>query len=288
MDKILITGHKGFIAKYVIAQLKDQYELVFPEDNLFEMDMQAYMKDVRPQYLIHLAWVTGVGYLDSVDNLRMVAKSIEMYEAFFNNGGKRCVYVGTEQEYKRQDVPLSETDELAPASLYAQCKCNLGEMLVKYSRLKNYGFVWNRLFFIYGIGEKPKRLMPAMIKSMVKGDEVSCSCRDYVRDYIHVHDVASGIITSLFSDYIGAVNICGGNHTTIGEIGDLIASFEGAKGSIQHKTHEMCGQDYVIQGDNSLLRSLGWTPRYTLEEGVREEYTYYQRMYENEQKFLDE
>lgn len=288
MHKILITGHRGFIAGYLIKQLEQEYEILTIRDNLFEVDFSAYMEEHKPEYLIHLAWVTGAGYLNSMDNLRMVAKSIEMYEAFYLNGGKRSVYVGTEQEYQRQEIPLREDALCQPQSLYAKCKYSLGDMLVRYSQEHGNGFVWNRLFFIYGIGEKPKRLMPSMIKGVIRGEEVTCSYHDYVRDYLSVEDVASGIIVSLFSDYTGAVNICGGRNTTIGEIGSIIEGFAEVNGLIHYRSHEECGQDRIIQGDNKLLQSLGWKQKYSLIEGLRQEYEYYQRMYADEQRFLDE
>lgn len=287
-ETVMITGAGGFIGSYVVNLLKDKYNIYSVEENVFDIDFKDYMNRVKPEYLIHLAWVTGQGYLDSKENLYMVSKSIEMFEQFYANGGKRAVYVGTEQEYARKEDALTEEDELKPLSLYAQCKCNLGEMLVKAAKIYGYGFVWNRLFFIYGQGEKPKRLMPAIIKGMIRGDEVECSYENYVRDYIHVYDVATAIITSLFSDYTGFVNVCGGGEPTIGEIGRIIMGFDGAKGTMKHKTHQQCNQPMVIKGDNSLLKSLGWKPKYSLEEGLLEEFSYYKRMYEDEQSFLDE
>lgn len=287
-EVVMITGAKGFIGQYVVSLLKDKYEIHAVTENIFDIDFKQYMKRVNPKYLIHLAWVTGQGYSDSKENMYMLSKSIEMFDEFYTNGGKRAVFVGTEQEYLRKDTALKEEDELKPDSLYAQCKCNLGEILVKASKLYGYGFVWSRLFFIYGQGEKPKRLMPSIIKGMIKGEEVVCSYSEYVRDYIHVYDVATAITTCLFSDYTGAVNVCGGESPTIGEIGRIIAGFDGAEGTVRHKSDEECKQPMVIKGDNSLLKSLGWKARYTLREGILEEFNYYKRMYEDEQRFLDE
>ena len=105
-EKILITGARGFIGQYVQKLLINDYEILTIKENLFTIDMNVYMQEYQPDYLIHLAWVTGDGYINSQENLLMVSKSIEMYHAFFNHGGKRAVYVGTEQEYERTNSVL--------------------------------------------------------------------------------------------------------------------------------------------------------------------------------------
>lgn len=271
MEKVFITGAKGFIGKYVVSLLEKNYELYLLNENIFDTDFDKLMQLLHPEYLIHLAWITGPGYLDSFNNAKFVQKGIEMYEAFYKYGGRRAVYVGTEQEYKRHNRPLKETDLIEPVSFYAECKADLGKILVQSSRISGNGFIWGRLFFIYGAGEKPKRLMPSIINSLLDDQNVTCSCESYIRDYIYVEDVASAIITCLLSDYTGYVNIGGGRNTTIGEIAGMAKKIIGGTGNVNFRTHEECGQFPQIQADISLLKSLGWKQKYTLEDGIRTE-----------------
>ena len=35
------------------------------ETDIFALDWDAYLRNIRPDYLIHLAWVTGEGYQDA-------------------------------------------------------------------------------------------------------------------------------------------------------------------------------------------------------------------------------
>ena len=58
---------------------------------------------------------------------------------------------------------------------------------------------------------------------------------------------------------------------TIGEIARTAAAVCGG-GQAAHKPLEACGgQPMCVQADVSRLRSLGWSPRYTLEAGLREQ-----------------
>lgn len=271
MEKVLITGAKGFIGRYVVSLLEKNYEVYPMTGNIFDTDFDSYMRALRPEYLTHLAWVTGSGYLDSFDNARFVQKGIEMYDAFFKYGGKRAVYVGTEQEYRRLRQPLKETDPIEPASFYAECKASLGKILTEDSKLSENGFVWARLFFIYGAGEKPKRLMPSIIQGLLADQEVTCSCENYIRDYIHVEDAASAIVACLLSEYIGYVNIGGGRNTSIGEIAETAKKIIGGTGNIRFRSHDECRQFPQIQADISLLKSLGWKQKYSLKKGLETE-----------------
>jgi nucleoside-diphosphate-sugar epimerase len=151
----------GLSGNYIVSALEKDFNIHPVRENIFHIDWEKRITDSNPEYLIHLAWETKEGYLDSPNNLLFVMKSIEMYNAFFRHGGRRAVFIGTEQEYRRSDLPLKEDSPLKPESLYAECKAGLGSMLVKDSLLRGYGFVWCRLFFVYGFGEKPKRLVPA-------------------------------------------------------------------------------------------------------------------------------
>lgn len=268
-EKILITGSTGFIGKYVLDLLKNDYEIIELTEDIFSVNWDMYMSTVKPSYLINLAWRTGKGYLDDYENVLFLKAGLDIYNSFYKYGGKRAVFIGTEQEYKRQDKALKEDDEICPISLYAECKADLGKVLVKNSLIENKGFIWLRLFFIYGYGEKAQRLMPSIINAMLNNQDITCSSDKYIRDYIYVKDVAQAIVTCLFSDYIGYVNVAGGEKTTIGEIAKQIKDITGSKSNIFFKEDD--GQPATIWGDISLLKSLGWQKKYSLHDGLREE-----------------
>ena len=261
----------GFIGKYVAALLEKDYVVKSFDEDILNIDLDAYIQNVKPQYLIRLAWETREGYLTTYKNILFLKKSIELYEAFYKYGGKKAVFIGTEQEYNRKKEPLKENDLIAPESLYAECKADLGKILVKYSLITKKNFTWCRLFFVYGYGEKNTRLMPSIIKGLLNDEVVQCSCEKYIRDYINVEDVARALCCCLFNDYIGAVNVAGGRATTIGEIAKIIKKNIGGNGEVVFKTHEECNQPVHIQADISLLKSFGYIPKYSLEEGLIKE-----------------
>ena len=272
MNKVLVTGANGFIGKYVSEEIRKRGLILLPFDgDIFTTNFDHYMQENRPDYLINLAWITGDGYSESPHNLLFVQKGIEMYLAFYRYGGKRAIYIGTEQEYARTGKILTEGSAIAPTSLYAKCKADLADMLVKASLNEKHGFVWGRLFFVYGAGEKSRRLMPSIINGLAAGETVLCSHDSFVRDYIYVKDLAGAICHCLLSEYTGVVNLAGGRDTTIGEIANIAHMLIG-KGKVAFRSINECEeQPAYVRGDISLLEHIGWQNSYTLEMGLKEE-----------------
>ena len=273
-EKIMITGSRGFIGRYVCEELekRDPKAAIIPvTENAFTADWDRIMKNERPDRLIHLAWRTGAGYSDSHDNLLFLRSSLQLYDAFFANGGKRAVFIGTEQEYRRQQKPLSEDDPIEPQSLYALCKASLDQCLTEDAVIHKNGFVWARLFFVYGPGEKDARLMPSMIRALLAGEDTEVSWDGYARDYIYVRDAAQAILACLYSDHTGPVNIAGGAETTIGEIAREVSRLIPSNGTIRFREKVPGAQPDTVRGDITLLQSLGYRQHYSLADGLAEE-----------------
>lgn len=272
MKKVLVTGARGFIGQYLERELAGRYEWVPYSGDVLTEDWDACMAQVRPDYLVHLAWVTGAGYIDSEKNLVFLQKSIELYRAFYAWGGQRAVFVGTEQEYARTDRALREDSPLAPKALYAICKESLGSTLLEESQVRGRSFAWCRIFFVYGAGEKSARLMPSLIGGLLRGKTVNCSCASFIRDYVHVSDLARALRCCLEQDGVSAVNIAGGRQTTIGEVADEVKRQIGGLGSVVFRSAAECSdQPSKVWADVSKLRSFGWSPQVALSEGIAEE-----------------
>ena len=84
-----------------------------------------------------------------------------------------------------------------------------------------------------------------------------------------MEDTARGIVTVFESDVTGAVNICSGKPVQLRCIVQKIAELTNFKGKILWGALPAAFGDEVVVGNNTKLLSLGWKPKYTLEEGLQ-------------------
>ena len=291
MKRVFITGATGFIGRHCLSRLQAAAEEVHAATkSIPEIDFPAgvhwhvvdllhpeiavqLIREVRPTHLLHLAWNVDEGvYWNAPENLQWLKSGIDLFEAFYNNGGQRLVVAGSCSEYNLRQAYLSEaTSVLQPESLYAGCKHALQVILDAYSSHGNLSYAWGRIFFLYGPYEKPGRLVPSVIRALLSNKEARCSHGNQIRDYMHVEDVADAFVHLLGSNLQGPVNIASGEPMKLEQIIARIAALVGSRqelvrlGALPSPPNE----PPVILGDvTRLRRELGWRPTYDLEDGL--------------------
>lgn len=290
MKKVLLTGASGFIGQHAIAPLlKRGYEVhavstaARTEDSLGAIWHQAnllvsgttqkILEQVKPTHLLHLAWYVVPGKLiASPENFSWVAASMDLLRGFAEQGGQRLTICGSCYEYDWNYGYCSE--KLTPATpntIYGACKQALNLMLRSFAAQSALSAAWGRVFFLYGPQEHPDRLVSSVIRSLLKNEPARCSHGRQIRDYMHVQDVADGLVALLDSAVEGDVNVSSGQATTLREIvlaiGKLLERPELIQlGAIPARANDAP----LVVGDNTRVTAeTGWVPQYDLEAGLQ-------------------
>lgn len=287
-ERILVTGASGFVGKQCYDLLKNAgYEVVgmrkrvksdsdsIPVD-LLNLPYAKFLRDlileIQPTHLLHTAWGVQAGYKDSPENLEWLMASLRLVKDFYENGGKRVVTVGTCFEYDPfASMRIEYLTKLEPDLLYGECKKDLYEALYFYSRQHNMSYAHARLFYLYGQGESPNRVVPAVINALKNNERAKCSKGDQVRDFLYIEDVARGLLATLFSEYRGPVNIGSGVPITIKDLVTTIAKQMNKEDMLDFGAISTPPNDppSVIAGTGILNSVIGWQPEYTLEQGIK-------------------
>jgi nucleoside-diphosphate-sugar epimerase len=284
--RILLTGGTGFIGSHVahslVAAGHEIHALILPNDDTRRIsDILSSLVTVRGDLLdssfrlppsafdccIHLAWYVEPGkYLESPKNKQWVEASVRLARAMQDAGCRRFVAAGTCFEYATSDEPLRESSPAGPRTLYAQSKLELFNSL----QSLEMEIAWVRFFYQYGPHEDPRRLVPVVINALLRGQEAKLVPGDRHLDYLYIEDVASAVAAVAQSKLTGAVNIGSSAPTTVAEIGTKIGKLIGRPelvklGALPYSPTE----PMHIVADNTKLKSAGWQPRYSLDEGLR-------------------
>ena len=228
--RVFITGASGFIgARVTRALLSAGYEvavLAVPGDPLKRLadvaerltllrgDLAA-LQDIRPQLAawgpdacIHLAWYAEPGkYLHAPENIPALSRSLELLNLLVEIGCRQIVMAGTCAEYDTDYGFLREDGPTRPTTIYAATKLSLKIIAEQIAASKGVNFIWGRIFYLYGPDEDERRVVPALIKSLLAGKPFPATKGDQVRDYLHVDDIANAFLTLVKTPVSGTYNI---------------------------------------------------------------------------------
>lgn len=94
-----------------------------------------------------------------------------------------------------------------------------------------------------------------------------------IRDFIHAEDVARGMLLAAEKG-AGPLNLCSGRPTTIKEVVEILAKNAGYKPEIIFDTNKPAGDSRRLL-DVSRLKELGFEPKISLREGIKETIEWY-------------
>jgi len=287
---VLLTGASGFIGRHCIEPLLARgFEVHaisskgvgggipgvhWHQGNLLEPGAaRSILAAVKPSHLLHLAWFVVPGKLiTSPENYNWVRASMELVQEFAAAGGKRLTTCGSGYEYDwRYGFCNEQLTAQIPNTVYGACKQALNLMTENFAATANLSSAWGRVFFLYGPHEHPQRLVSSIILSLLRGEPAKSSHGRQIRDYMHVQDVADGLVTLLDSEVRGTVNVSSGRATQIRDIVLTLGSLLGRPDLIQLGALPARANDApMVVGDNARIAAeLGWAPKYELDTGLK-------------------
>jgi UDP-glucose 4-epimerase len=278
--RVLVTGSDGFLGKRLVSALTAQgvvvrgFDFTQGEDILNANQLEEAIKSSRSTAVIHLAAIADLnivakdvklGWKINVEGTRCVLSACK-------SAGARMLFASTCCVYGNNHChPSSEESPLCPAEEYAQQKAE-SEEDIKAAGAPHTSL---RLATFYGPGMRPALATAIFLDRARSGNPIQIhGSGTQTRTWTHVDDVVSGIIAVLQTNkYLPVVNISTDESNSVLELASIACKVVGTIVPIING-EDRKGQVYAEYIDNKLLRSLGWSPKYTLYEGMKHSYEY--------------
>ncbi|KQT46827.1 NAD-dependent dehydratase [Methylobacterium sp. Leaf456] len=300
MRRVLVTGGAGFVGRPAVAALAargfevhavgrrapEGVHVFHPADLLDAQARRAAVRAAGAGHLLHLAWVTEPGrYWQAPENLDWTAASLDLVRGFREAGGTRAVVAGTCAEYDWTGIAplsraegagihrghLSESAPCRPATLYGAAKDGLRRVLTGYAASTGLSLAWGRLFYLYGPGEAPGRLVGDAARALLDGRRFATSEGRQRRDFLHVMDAGDAFAALLDSAVEGPVNIGSGASVPVRTLLETLGRLTGRPDLIDFGARPLPPTEPAcIEADiRRLTGEVGFHPHLDLDEGLR-------------------
>jgi len=291
---VFITGAGGFLGQHLSRVLVEHGARVtasylghpprLADVALVELDVcdraatQRAIAAARPDVVVHLAGLSHVGesWQRLPESFRVNVLGTEhVVDAAAAAGGARVVFASSAEVYgavPEGEQPIAEERELAPRTPYALSKAAAERLALR------AGASVVRTFNLVGSGQAPNFALPAFarqLRSIERGEQEpalrvgNLAAR---RDFVHVLDGAEAYRLVIEHGAAGGVyNLASGHALSIGEMLERLIVVAGRKVRVETDPARFRPVDLPLScGDARRLGALGWRPRRTPEDALRD------------------
>ncbi len=312
MNKILVTGSDGFIGSHLTEELvKQGYPVkAFVYYNSFNSwgwldtlpadiikSLEIFTGDIRDpngvreamagvEEVYHLAALIAIPFsYHSPDSYvdTNIKGTLNVLQAARDHGTGRVLVTSTSEVYgTARYVPMDERHPLQGQSPYSATKIGADRLAEAFYRSFGLPVTIVRPFNTYGPRQSARAVIPTIITQLLSGvKEIKLGALTPTRDFNYVKDTVNGFLKIARSDKtIGEeINIATQQEISIGRLaGELIHQINPDAGIIcdEQRLRPEDSEVNRLLGSNEKIRNLtGWSPEYTLEEGLAETIEFY-------------
>ena len=308
MKKVLITGASGFMGSHTVESALDwgysvrvflRYNSTGYVGNLRFLgkklkDIEIFWGDIRDytsvlravkgvDYVIHLAAQISVPY--SFQNpidfaMNNVVGTTNILKASVECGISKFVYTSTSEIFGGSDEPLNEDSLRIPKSPYSASKVGADAMVKSFFYTYDLNTLILRPFNTFGPRQSIRALIPWIIYQGLRSEKVKLGNLEPKRDFTYVKDTVEGILLALEKETEGGdeINLGTGRSFSVMEVVEVVSKVLGKNLNVEveekFKRPKKAEVFNLIADNSKAKRVLGWEPKWSFEEGVRETVEY--------------
>ena len=292
--RVFVAGHRGMLGSAIMRRLaREDCALISASredvDLTRQPETEAWFERHRPEIVFVAAAKVGGILANSTYPAEFLYQNLaigtNLIHAAYRSGVERLLYIGSTCIYPklaRQPTPESEllSGPLEPSNeWYALAKIAGIKLCQAYRKQYGADFISCMPTNLYGPNDnydlESGHVLPALVRKIHEAAAAGAPSVTLwgtgtpLREFLHADDCADALV-HLMRHYVGAepVNVGSGREISIRDLALLIAGETGYSGGIVLDSSKPDGTPRKLS-DTSRLRSLGWRPSITLEEGIR-------------------
>lgn len=285
--KILLTGGAGFVGSNLINHLLNEKSQVLLLDNFFsgkeeyipdnlsikKVDIRSHnlgliIKDFKPDVVVHLAAIHYIPFCNENPELTFDVNVMGTRNILKNlTKGTKFFFASSAAVYPPLDTPLSEDISGDPVDIYGKTKLIAEDMV----RLYSDNSIIGRLFNVYGPNETNPHVIPEIIDQIAIGNRsIKLGNLTPKRDYIHVEDICTAIISLLKHGKNDIYNIGTGKEYSVKTIVELISEILDKEVEIiqDEKRMRKVEREHLLPDITKISNITNWKPQIDFKSGL--------------------
>jgi UDP-glucose 4-epimerase len=299
---MLVIGGAGFVGHHLVPRLLADDRDVVVIDNLSRGSMERFgphlgdarlqvvrgdvtdavllrqvVAEIRPAVVFHLAALHFIPYClahPSETLLVNVVGTQLVLDALAPVPDARLVFASTADVYATSDGPHGEDDAIATTNVYGASKRACEELFAIARRSDPARrIVVARLFNVFGPGETNPHVLPDILAQVREGNVLRLGNLEPRRDYIHARDVAEALVRcGAHAGPETVFNVGTGVGTSVRELVAVLGEALGRTLRIEQDPARVRPVErmHLVADVGRAYRTLGWTARIGLREGLRD------------------
>jgi len=291
--KILVTGGMGYLGSVLCPDLVENHEVVVYDNLLYNQttllnlfnnknfkfvygDVRDYSKLSnyvnKADVIIPLAAIVGFPACDRDKELATAINYTQIQNILKDiSKDQKILYPNTNSGYgQKTEGVCTEDQKLTPISHYGVTKCDSENLLLDSGRAITF-----RLATVFGMSERMRLdlLVNEFVYKALTDRYITLFQAHTIRNYIHIKDVSSAFKFMLdnYEDNVGEAFNVGLSDTNISklELTERIQKYIPDFVVNQSDYYEDPDKrDYIVS--NKKIESKGWSPKYSLDGGIKE------------------
>lgn len=272
-----IVGAGGFLGTNLrqIFNSEGKVTKIIPVEMLLDINGMHEILKTEPYNIYYLAAYGNLHGQSDIDEIfrASVIKLLNLLQATKDTPCESFLTAGSTSEYGDKTVTMTEDLLLEPETFYGAAKAAGTHLAQVWAKRTGLPIVVFRPASITGVGEQSVHLIPTLIRSCLFKEPIPF-VGEPVHDYVNVRDVCSalGILASQAKEHKGEIfNVGSGTQTSNLQIKEMIEDVTKTKASINKNAKvNPLNLSQVWIADNTKLRLLGWQPKVSLFNSLKE------------------
>jgi GDP-L-fucose synthase len=210
-----------------------------------------------------------------------IVMNSQMLQAAYENKVKKFVFISSNTVYPLTNFPVKEQDVnyqlyksyhvVGWMKLFSEIMCDMYSTKIP----KKMETVVVRPSNLFGPFDKfdptKSKVIAALIRRFYKREDPMLVWGDGndVKDFLYIDDFIDGLLKIIEANYVGTVNICSGEKTTIRDIISSLKEVTGTNPQLKFDTSKPSMIPYRTMDRSKMFELTGWTPSVSLTEALK-------------------